>query len=53
VKPSDPETWSADNDLTRADLERVFEILEPNDDERYDEEEDTSEHLPYWYWTHP
>jgi len=51
VKPSDPETWSADNDLTRADLERVFEILEPNDDERYDEE--VRETLlanisPYW-----
>jgi len=51
VVSSDPETWSADNDLTRADLERVFEILEPNDDERYDEE--VRETLlanisPYW-----
>jgi len=51
VSSSDPEAWSAENDPSRADVERVFEVLEPNDDERYDA--DVRETLlsnisPYW-----
>lgn len=51
VSSSDPDTWSAENDLSRADVERVFDVLKPSDDERYDADvrETLSSNIsPYW-----
>ena len=51
VSSSDPETWTAENAVSESDLRKVFEVLEPNDDERYDD--DVRDLLietlpPYW-----
>jgi len=51
VSSTEPEAWSGENDLTLPPVESVFDVLEPTDDDRYNDDirRILAENLsPYW-----